>query len=325
MKCSCGREFVFLRKVDGISDMQFLAAVRGASASDTYYFTLPQLHAEACRRMKRYVKFPFYAGITCIAAAIIIVLMIMYSGLPDSFLNFAGLLSLPGVGLCIFAIYESAKKPPTFETWCNYVKRWKLKHGADGLEKYIDQPALHEPPPKWPEADLYDYGFEKLIIVQRDVLVDWLVLNNLHAGQRALIVAENGYPRYLLKRARKTLTANPHLPVYVLHDPTPDGDGMVERVRNSPLFELGNREIIDLGLRVEDCSRMKGMSKIGADPTERDIPLDTLRYATLAGGVTVALASGVTLSDMLEQEAEAARKQGGTDGASDGEAHYGFG
>jgi len=326
MKCSCGREFVFHRKTDGISDMRFLAVVRAASANDTYYFTLPQLHAEACRRMKRYVTWPFIAGVVVLAAATGVVCGVTFGGLPRVYMFYMVCPALLGLASCLFAVYEASKSAPPLSKWEDYVRRWMQAHGKQGLEKYIDQPGMHQPPPDWPEPDLYDYGFEKLIIVQRDILVDWLVLNNMHAGERALIVSETGYPRYLLEHATRTLAENPQLPVYILHDPAPEGDAMLQRVRNSSILPLAGRDIVDLGLSVADCKRMKGMKNIGADPGARDIPLDTLRYATLAGGVGAALATGVTLSYMLEQQAAAAQRQGGADaGNTGGESYYGFG
>ncbi len=324
MRCKCGRQFVFHRKTDGISDTQFLSAVSGASANDTYYFTLPQLHAEACRRMQRNVGCPFGCGVTLLGLAIVLVLMVYFSGLAGDFVSFAALLAAAGLGFCIFAIYESSKSTPEFSAWETYVERWKAVHATKGLEKLIEEPSMHQPPPDWPEPDLYDYGFEKLIIVQRDILVDWLVLNNMHASERALIISETGYPQYLFQHAARTLEENPRLPVYLLHDPTPAGDEMQQRVRNSNLLALHDREIIDLGLSTADCQKMKGMQKIGADPEKSDVPIDTLRYGTLAGGVTAALATGVTLSYLLQQEA-AAQKPGGTDGAGGGETYYGFG
>jgi len=71
--------------------------------------------------------------------------------------------------------------------------------------------ALHQPPPDFTEPDIYDYGVESILVVDRDILVDVFVKNGFHAQQHVLVISINRYPAYLLAEARKALDANPRL------------------------------------------------------------------------------------------------------------------
>ena len=64
------------------------------------------------------------------------------------------------------------------------MRKWVGVQGP--IEKMIETPRLGTPPPEFEEPDLYDYGVERILVVQHDLLVDLFVLNGLHAEQRML-------------------------------------------------------------------------------------------------------------------------------------------
>ena len=67
---------------------------------------------------------------------------------------------------------------------------------------------------------------ERILVVARDLLVDLMINNNRHTDQRILVLAESGYPDYLVPRARQLLEERCDLPVFLLHDATPSGVAM---------------------------------------------------------------------------------------------------
>ncbi|QDU95840.1 hypothetical protein [Lignipirellula cremea] len=308
MKCLCGYEFVFNPKEDGISDGQFLAVVRGASSNGEYYFTMNQFHAEHRRRSTGSPLKP------AIISAVTLGLGIGLYAMASDF--FGILLIIVGVIAAISALVKWGAAPKTFNTWQKLTERWRQAKGAAGLEKLIAGPTLHKPPPDWQEQDIYDYGFERLLIVERDELVDLFVLNKLHAEQRTLIFSESGYPLYLLPPAQKTLDANPTLPVFLLHNASPSGEQMKDRIENWSHLNLAGHPITDLGLCMTDIARMKGMKKIKADQDQGGTAVDLLKYATLAGGLGLALDQQISLGGLLLNEN--APNDGGASGGNFG-------
>lgn len=68
-----------------------------------------------------------------------------------------------------------------------WIRTWKA--AGKPLAKLLEAPALHAPPAPYREGDIYDYGVERIVIVEHDLLVDLLVMNNQHAEQRALLAS----------------------------------------------------------------------------------------------------------------------------------------
>jgi len=292
LRCTCGYQFAFNPKVDKLTDGHFLAVARSASSNDAYYFTLPQFHAE--HRRKQWVS-PGWtlAGCAAIVAVGGGICFFAKSGIP---------LFVSVVIAVVFFASRLGKHVIAYGDWINFTNRWLEKKGPKGLEKLITAPRLQQPPPEWSEPDIYDYGFERLIIVERDELVDLFVLNNLHAEQRALVIAESGYPNYLLAPAAKTLAANPNLPVYLLHDATPEGEQMHDRILNWPHLKLSGHPLTDLGLFRRDVSQMSGLKKIGADKDHGGVHVDLIRYGTLSAGLAMALDQQVALATLMEPD-----------------------
>ena len=157
------------------------------------------------------------------------------------------------------------------------------------------QPGLHKPPPEFPEQDLFDYGAERIIIVERRLLVDLLVRNGFHAEQNALIFSRDGYPSYIVQHALKILKENSLLPVYLLHDAN-DGD-MVTALKK----KLSGRTVIDLGLNPEHLEKMHFIKSLQLHLNRYKAPLDILPYPVLATICGQALHEKSTLSEVLEQ------------------------
>ena len=66
---------------------------------------------------------------------------------------------------------------------------WQAKYP---LEKLLEGRKLEAPPPDWKEEDVYDYGAERVLVVDDDALVDFFVLNDFHAQQRCPPSAPSG-------------------------------------------------------------------------------------------------------------------------------------
>ena len=143
-------------------------------------------------------------------------------------------------------------------------------------------------------------GSKKVFFTQRDILVDLFVKNGFHAEQRAIIVSLTGYPDYLSARLEKILKETPDLPVFYLHDSAPEGQIMASQMNYSK-YSLTQHPIIDLGLFPSDVKLMKikGLKYMRPSKSAYEIPVDYLRFETLATALTVALAQKTPLGALL--------------------------
>lgn len=302
----CGYQFAFNPKSSdtiGMTDGKFLSFIKAASKDGTQYFTGNQLYSAYCRRQSTsrwpaiffgVIVLVIGGGITLFAAKILGYGMLVF-----------GLLLILGAILGSRNVMSSEQ----FEQLTQ-----KFRQSGKPIEKLIDQPELNEPPPNWPEPDIYDYGVERILIVQRDILVDLFVKNEIHTTQRTLIISEKGYPQYLLPVAVKLLEERPDLPVFLLHDATEIGTRMKDRLVRKDLLPVENHPITDLGLFPEDFQELKRTKNFDSANEARELPVDALMMPFLAGGLAAAFTGGLAFSDLIAQEA-ATTYSGGSDGA----------
>jgi hypothetical protein len=273
MRCSCGHYFTFNPKLDGFSDGKFAAAIRSASRNDSIYFTGLHIYTALCLTLLRKTKISLIIGIISLLLSIIflifaIIPVVMFSG----FVSFACLIS--------FFSSKNQVKKITPEVFNKALNRWKKNNKLS--DKFIKKTNLSKPPPKWKETDIYDYGVEKILIVQEDIQVDLFVLNNFHIEQRALIISANSYPDYLIHQAKEIIKENSRIPVYLLHDSSARGDKMIASLYNDKLFSMAGKKIIDLGLEPDDMKRMKPMKPLSNIWKEQQNMVEYIPYVFLS-------------------------------------------
>ncbi|MCI5115414.1 MAG: hypothetical protein D3921_12540 [Candidatus Electrothrix sp. AW1] len=226
--CRCGYRFVFRPDVDsGMTDNKFLSLVRKASADNRYYFTFSQLYTVWCKAEDN----------MSLGSLMIIYIVFGFIGLlllfPSMKSDSLWLLLLLFTIFLIHAMVRWNCISPNRKEFRRLVTKWsrsRCSYVEGTLDKMLEKPSLYEPPPEFSERDLYDYGVERIIIVERKILVDLLVKNGFHTEQRALIFSMNGYPSYIAERAKILLKSVPELPIYLLHDATHAGVSMRRKI-----------------------------------------------------------------------------------------------
>lgn len=294
MKCAkCGYRFYLNPKEPksyGMTDGRFLAAIRSAGQNGTAYFTKNQLYAAYCRQQK-VSRTPTIIGII-IATVVAILLWVSIPGplaLLPAFLAF----------ILLFPLFSSPHTVP-LQSFLSLIERW-LNVGKP-IDNLIQGPALHQPPPEWNENDIYDYGVERILIVQHDELVDLMVLNNAHAEQSMLVISESGYPQYLLPHAKRLLQERADLPIYLLHDADSVGRSMHSRIGRLNL-PIDNHPVIDLGMSAEDFKRLKRTHTFDQKSRGRELPVDALATPFLLTGLGACFATQTTMSALLAEHA----------------------
>ena len=170
-----------------------------------------------------------------------------------------------------FIVVPPCLTPNEFES-C--ILKWHSdKKEIEGLIKF---PTLYVSPEKWHEHDIYDYGVEQILIVNRDILVDMFVLNNRHAELRMLVVAESGYPDYISSQVNRLLADRPDLPIRLLHDTSISSTDMQTRLAKLEWLDVADHPVTDLGLKETDVYRLKQTENFRRHYDKCLIPVDTL-------------------------------------------------
>ncbi len=313
MRCRCGYAFIIDPKIyTRMTDGKFLALIRQAGRNGTYYFTANQLWNRYCKSY----------GMGCIPAILLatviwclfIAFLMSAEGRGASNIwtprSFMIMLAMPVVLTLIAMPLRFRTLPPGGRRrFDDMLSLWQSSHP---IEKLLTKPSLHQPPPDWAEKDIYDYGVEKILIVDQDLYVDSFVLNGFYAQARALILSVSGYPSYLAPRANRILQEHPDTPVFLLHDATPEGMGLEPRLRAAAWLDLKNITVVDLGLTPSDIKRIRGLRHLKPAKDEYRLPLDMIAYPMLAAGMVDALALGVPLGELIERPET--QDGGGSDG-----------
>lgn len=313
MKCSCGYAFKLDPKGrERYSDAKMLALIDGVSSGGTTYYTAEQLWTRYCKKHGT-------GWVGCLVFFAIVATVIGFfiwrkDGPPTSAIMFTITMLSVFLGLFTIAWMQGFRSLPTGgrQHFDLILDKWRKSKGD--LEKLIDKPRLHEPPPEWTEADIYDYGVERILVVQRDLLVDLFVLNDLHIANRCIVISVTGYPDYMTERARAIMTERPDTPVFVLHDSTPEGMETRMKLRKSELLPLDQTRVVDLGLIPGDVKKLKRLRPIRPSKTGYGVPVDALLYTNLALAVGMGMDQMIPIGMLMDPAMQRAAADGGGGG-----------
>lgn len=295
MNCvSCGYQYVINPKTSGsLSDNKLQVLASNVSGNGTYHFTYHQLLGYFLRRTLAEKR----RGSVILAVICVVAVPIMWV-VDLRFCMVVPIIVFLGSMLSLWGRLPVAKPDVALRVQMDKaLDDWKA--AGRELEKMITKPTLHEPPPDWPDRDVYDYGVERILVVEHDLLVDLFVLNGFHTLHNALVIAESGYPDYLLPRLQQLLQERADLPVYLLHDATPDGVAMQDRIHSATDLPFGEHPIVDLGLMPQDVAMIQSLrwTKHTSFP-QMGLPVDLMPYATLAAIAGDAIDTGQPLGDV---------------------------
>jgi hypothetical protein len=305
MRCKCGYAFALDPKIDKFSDGKFLKAIRSASANDTRYYTKNMLYGAVVRQATRKSCSPIFVIIMLIVTAVVLVVARRFVFIPIV-LTVIAILAVLG---------DYFRKPMPWEQFDKLLRKWQ--HAKKETPKLIEQPALGAPPPDWPEADIYNYGVEGVLIVDRDLTVDLFVLNGVHAEQRLLVLSESGYPHYIVPLAQRCLDDNPQLKVFLLHDAEGKKLSMRQRMATTCPLRVSDDRFVDLGISIEDARRIKKLKSFQVSESTRYVPVEWIPFTLLTLATAEAVAEGVGFTDLLEK-AEQQKAAGDSGGGSFG-------
>lgn len=291
MKCHCGYQFKLDPKNDGISDRRFVAFINGASCNGTYFFTENQLYTAACR--KQLTPPPLLLWASVLVAIAIMLFSVFVSGS-----GFLFLLIGPIIGMAVWVYAECFAKlnRQKFDRWLE-----KYLSGEAKIRNMVTDATLLEPPLAEREPDIFDYGVESVLIVQREVLVDLLVANQIHATNRCVVVTGNGYPQYISVHVDRLLNESPSLPVYLLHDA--DTRGKLWAEEQTRTYASSQRQVIDMGLSKKSIAKIRKLNKLRLKEHDFQAPVDVVPMAMLANGIGLSMEQQTSMERLIHQDA----------------------
>jgi len=244
----CQHAFAFEPKNgDRLTDSAFQAALDRVSSDGTVKWTARHLYYELVRRTQRHSKTrPWLFGALAVVAALVGVFT------SPQLLVIAGLLCVP---LVLSLPSKMAKL--SFADFKRLLDRWQQAHGQPkGLIVRKETPRTEQTTRALP-SDIQHYSFDRAVVTDHRETVDLLLANNFHFENNCAILTEDGYPESAFEVVRGMLKNNPKLAVYVLHDATPQGCTLAQRLATDGWFQA-SASIVDVGLGPEHAGPFRG-------------------------------------------------------------------
>ncbi|MEM7017611.1 MAG: hypothetical protein AAF512_09790 [Pseudomonadota bacterium] len=249
MTCSCGYRFVLTRQEFDITDFAFHKLIAQVSANDQHHFTRRQLATAICHYWHKKATDFSIAPIIIIS----IIVIILWSIFAWSYLAGGSVLAL---SLLTWFIYRRRKEPQLdFQKARQVVQQY---HKVHPLERMIEQRFFQGNDSEAGDEDIF-YAPDQMLIVERDELVDLLVLNGFHLTTRTAIVSAEGYPKHILAACEKFLETSPKMPVYVAHGISKAKANWVDKLKKEPLWQKFQDRIIDLGPDLEQIKNSRSL------------------------------------------------------------------
>ncbi len=241
MRCGkCGYQFICRKKSDGISDHTLRHLIGRLSDNGQQAFTMTQLTLELCRYWRRKTARNLIGG------------LIFYAIITALIAFVAGHWTIPVILLIILSLLTvwSAQRQKTTLPLPRARKLIDRYHQAHRITALADGRAFLQPTTADNPQDL-QYAPERILLVERDDLVDMLVRNRFHATHKTAVVSRSGYPKSVFEACQTFLRRYPATPVQLLHDASLQGFNLKAQLAADPQWSLAGPSLVDLGLSQE--------------------------------------------------------------------------
>lgn len=231
----CHYRFLFRKKSDRISDFSFRQIIERLSDHGQQAFTATQLALAICRYWRKQ-----YLGVIGYSVGITMISL------------FIGFIVRPKVGVMVFLtlaviaflLHRFGRTHIDFSQARKLVDRYHQVHPISVL---ADGHAFQQSPESADFRELH-YAPERILVVERDDLVDMLIRNRFHLNHKTAVVSCTGYPNKVFAACQEFLRHHPNTPVQVLHDASAPGFGLTTQLAADPKWEFARRSLVDLGI-----------------------------------------------------------------------------
>lgn len=298
----CRYQFVFRKKEDRISDFALRQTVQRLSDNEQQAFTTTQLALAICRLWRKKTLGPVGCGVI---ALIVSAIAGLFAFSNWSWWGGALILAV----LLPLAIWlgrrEKGKLP--FEKARKIVDQY---HQAHPIQALADGTAFRR---QAAPLDLQDphYAPERILVVERDDLVDMLIRNRFHLTAKAVVVSRTGYPEPVFAACREFLRNHPDTPVQLVHDASTQGFALAAQLADESKWRFARERLSDIGISRAalqhgatlpwlSTRRFQRNGAFGGNPAKMlragyRVPLDYIGPKPLIGLLSTAVVGGALL------------------------------
>ncbi len=295
----CSYQFVFRKSADGISDFAFHKMIQRLSDGGQQAFTATQFALAICRSWRAKKG----ALIGC-GAAIVVVACIVGFGLGTViggfifFLIFSMLLMVGFWRRSGLPVHKARKLMDRY-------------HQAHPIATLADGRAFRQQTAAVDNMEDPQYAPERILVVERDDLVDMLIRNRFHLSHKTAVVSRSGYPERVFAACRAFLQNHPDTPVQVLHDASVSGFGLTAQLAADPKWAFARERLTDLGISRAALDGGSSLPWLPPDNARRDgafsadpvkmlragcrVPVDYIGPKPLLGMLGAAVVGGTLL------------------------------
>lgn len=213
----CGYQFIFRKKDDNITDYGLRLIIQRLSDNGQYVFTATQLALDICRSW--HGKSRLIGGVI-FTIVIALILFFFFK------LHWIGSIIVLIIGIPLtISIHQRQKITLPFHKASALIRRY---HQAHPISALADGAAFQQQNGSEPEA--LSYAPERILVVERDDLVDMLVRNRFHLTSKTAVISRNGYPATMFTACQNFMRDHPNTPVHLLHDASLSGFGMAAQL-----------------------------------------------------------------------------------------------
>ncbi len=176
-----------------------------------------------------------------------------------------------------------------------HINQWpeKEKH----FRKLITAPTLATAiSPNIPE-DAFDYGIEKILLVDNPIYVDLIVKNKWHLELKTAVVSTDGYPKGVFEKI-KNIAQTQDPTIFLLHDVDTSPDEMTSSFFDQTEYK---NDIIDLGLSWDDFKDHNSLSRFEEYFKDKG-PIDVIPPEKLRAYLVMAITEQIPFADILSEK-----------------------
>jgi hypothetical protein len=252
------------------TDGFFAKALADISANDTLYFTPRQLLYLLEKRLGRKAV---WAGprFAIFLTSIVSVFILFYSGLAWIAIGLLSLIMLKVPDKLALWWSERLPKQPKkrvkgltltdnmVDTW---LQQWQ-RFNPPPVRLLLPPPSTSASLAPAAAADVSDYSFDRVLVCDSVAIARLLIANNIHFEHNCAVLSISGYPQAIFETTMAMLRRNPDLQVIALHDCSPSGVALINKLRTSPDWYIDSSQVIfDLGMLPRQIATARGQAYI---------------------------------------------------------------
>ncbi len=291
-RCSaCYHAFVAEPLENGLTDMAIKSAEEVVSSHGTFYFSKEHLKYQLQRKLKKTLK---WCNVSAVILLLIFLIALVFAVIKGSFFSTIAII----IGFVFMVVlFIKAKGKKSISKLDALVDKWV---SVNPHEKLLTAEKYQASFGSKTSSNLDDISFERVLICERNEMVDFFLSNLFHFHYSCPVIGGNGYPQDICEDMLRRLKQNPNLKVFLLHDYSPAGYAFVRRIKTDPKWFGGGKRynIIDLGLNSGQKKLFKSMTVKQVDRNKKvkeTAELSLFQPAVLVALCGAAINEGVPL------------------------------